>query len=383
MPVPSVPLEKLGFLTIGLFDGADPRPGTRRRCEVIELGERLGFDSAWVRHRHLQYGISSPVAVLAAASQRTSRDRARHGGHPARLGEPAAAGRGPGDGRRAVRRAAQPGGQRRPADALGRRQGRALPGHRRRRGLRLRAGARGCCGWSRGEPASDVRRARGRRRGVLRPGAAALARAARPASGTAARSLRLGAVGRRARHELPDQQRGEGRGVDDGLRRDPARRRSARSGPRTRPATAARVSQGLVVIPTDSATAAQRAKYAAYVEARDAADREPAGPGPAAVRARPGRHVRARSPSSCTRTPAFREVAEVAFALPFSFEHEDYVQILTDIATRLGPALGWQPGGRTDRNAAGGSCAVDGAVRQRGASQRVLTADAVRMGATW
>ena len=40
---------------------------------MIELGERLGFDSAWVRHRHLQYGISSPVAVLAAAAQRTSR----------------------------------------------------------------------------------------------------------------------------------------------------------------------------------------------------------------------------------------------------------------------------------------------------------------------
>jgi hypothetical protein len=40
---------------------------------------------------------------------------------------------------------------------------------------------------------------------------------------------------------------------------------------------------------------------------------------------------------------AFREVTEVAFALPFSFEHEDYVQILTDMATRLGPALGWAP----------------------------------------
>ena len=39
----------------------------------------------------------------------------------------------------------------------------------------------------------------------------------------------------------------------------------------------------------------------------------------------------------------FREVDEVAFALPFSFEHDDYVQILTDIATKLGPALGWQP----------------------------------------
>src|SRR4051794_3618134 len=73
MPVPSVPLEKLGFLTIGLFDGADPGPGHESPLGVIELGERLGFDSAWVRHRHLQYGISSPVAVLAAATQRTRR----------------------------------------------------------------------------------------------------------------------------------------------------------------------------------------------------------------------------------------------------------------------------------------------------------------------
>ncbi|SCK18989.1 hypothetical protein B046DRAFT_06116 [Streptomyces sp. LamerLS-316] len=41
---------------------------------------------------------------------------------------------------------------------------------------------------------------------------------------------------------------------------------------------------------------------------------------------------------------AFREVDEVAFALPFTFEHEDYEQILTDIARELAPALGWQPG---------------------------------------
>jgi hypothetical protein len=39
----------------------------------------------------------------------------------------------------------------------------------------------------------------------------------------------------------------------------------------------------------------------------------------------------------------FREVSEVVFALPFSFEHEDYVQILTDMAQHLGPALGWTP----------------------------------------
>src|SRR5882724_7554688 len=74
-PVPetSEPLRKLGFLTIGLFDPADPRRGHESTLEIIQLGEELGFDSTWVRHRHLQYGISSPVAVLAAVSQRTSR----------------------------------------------------------------------------------------------------------------------------------------------------------------------------------------------------------------------------------------------------------------------------------------------------------------------
>lgn len=73
MPLASRPLRKLGFLTIGLFDEADPRRGHESTLEIIELGEQLGFDTAWLRHRHLQYGISSPVAVLAAASQRTRR----------------------------------------------------------------------------------------------------------------------------------------------------------------------------------------------------------------------------------------------------------------------------------------------------------------------
>jgi hypothetical protein len=43
----------------------------------------------------------------------------------------------------------------------------------------------------------------------------------------------------------------------------------------------------------------------------------------------------------------YQLVDEVAFALPFSFEPGDYVQILTDMAERLGPALGWSPGAPT------------------------------------
>lgn len=54
------PLRRMGFLTIGLFDGDDPAAGHESTLAIIELGERLGFDSAWLRHRHLQYGISSP-----------------------------------------------------------------------------------------------------------------------------------------------------------------------------------------------------------------------------------------------------------------------------------------------------------------------------------
>jgi len=73
VPEPGTPLEQLGFLTIGLFDAAEPGPGHESVLEVIELGEQLGFDSAWLRHRHLQYGISSPLTVLAAATQRTTR----------------------------------------------------------------------------------------------------------------------------------------------------------------------------------------------------------------------------------------------------------------------------------------------------------------------
>ena len=155
MPLPSVPLRKLGFLTIGLFDGDDPRPGHESTLQVIELGEQLGFDSAWVRHRHLQYGISSPVAVLAAASQRTSRIELGTAviplgwENPLRLAEDLATVDLLSGGR------LNPGRQRRPADALRRGQGRAVPGHRRRRGLQLRAGASGCCASSAASRSAD------------------------------------------------------------------------------------------------------------------------------------------------------------------------------------------------------------------------------------
>ena len=98
------------------------------------------------------------------------------------------------------------------------------------------------------------------------------------------------------------------------------------------------------MIPTDSASSEQRARYAAYAESRLARTREPQGP----ARLMFAPDLVGTSDQIAERLyaqTAFREVDEVAFALPFTFAHEDYVQILTDLATRLGPALGWRPAG--------------------------------------
>jgi alkanesulfonate monooxygenase SsuD/methylene tetrahydromethanopterin reductase-like flavin-dependent oxidoreductase (luciferase family) len=104
----------------------------------------------------------------------------------------------------------------------------------------------------------------------------------------------------------------------------------------------ARVSQGLVVIPTDSATNDQVRRYREYADARFPRTLEPQGPrrtlfapdlvGPSDELA-DQLHAHA----------GFQRADEVAFALPFSFEEADYAQIIEDMATRLGPALGWSP----------------------------------------
>lgn len=63
----------IAFLTPGNYDDADPRAGLEETLALFEYGEALGFDSAWVRQRHLEPGVSSAATFLAAASQRTSR----------------------------------------------------------------------------------------------------------------------------------------------------------------------------------------------------------------------------------------------------------------------------------------------------------------------
>ncbi|MEV6877192.1 LLM class flavin-dependent oxidoreductase [Amycolatopsis sp. NPDC051128] len=337
----SRPLRKLGFLTIGLFDADDPRRGHESTLEIIELGERLGFDSAWVRHRHLQYGISSPVAVLAAASQRTSRIELGTAviplgwENPLRLAEDLATvdllsgGRlnpgisvGPPMRYDEVKRALYPD----TADLED-------FGYDRVRRL---------LDFVRGEPATDFSGTQGFEvfSDRVQPRSAGLG-GRLWYGGASLRSAEW--AGKYAMNFLTSSVvKADGESTDFAeiqLSHIQAFRAHHPDG------EAARVSQGLVVVPTDSATPEQRARYEAYAAKRLPRTAEPQGPArmlfsPDFV------GTSAEIAERLHAHAAFREVDEVAFALPFTFEHDDYVQILTDIAERLGPALGRRREGR-------------------------------------
>ena len=66
-------IRSLSFLSPGNFLDDDPYTGLEETLRLFELGERLGFDGAWIRQRHLEHGVSAAPVFLAAASQRTER----------------------------------------------------------------------------------------------------------------------------------------------------------------------------------------------------------------------------------------------------------------------------------------------------------------------
>jgi alkanesulfonate monooxygenase SsuD/methylene tetrahydromethanopterin reductase-like flavin-dependent oxidoreductase (luciferase family) len=68
-----IAIDHIGFLTPGNYASDDPLAGLEQTLRLLEYGESLGFASAWVRQRHLEPGISSAAAFLAAATQRTDR----------------------------------------------------------------------------------------------------------------------------------------------------------------------------------------------------------------------------------------------------------------------------------------------------------------------
>ncbi len=68
-----MPVDHFAFLLPGNYAEADPHTGLEETLRLFELGEDLGYDSGWIRQRHLERGVSSAATFLAAASQRVRR----------------------------------------------------------------------------------------------------------------------------------------------------------------------------------------------------------------------------------------------------------------------------------------------------------------------
>lgn len=338
MPHPGQTLEKLGFLTIGRFDPADPATGHEETLRTIELAEELGFDSVWLRHRHLQYGISSPVAIMAAASQRTNRIELGTAVIPLGLENP-------------LRLAEDlatvdllSGGRINPGVSVGTPmryddfktklypESYELENFSKDRVLRLMDNIRGV-------PVSDFE-------GTI--GIEQFSRIVQPHSPGLIDRLWYGGMlssaiwaGQQGLNYLTssvvntegtdsrDFATIQGEHIDAYRANHPHPEK-------------ARVSQGLVVIPTDSATPEQTRKYKDYAASRFDRTLSPQGPRQMMFAA----DIVGSSDEIAEILfdhAGFLRAQEVAFALPFSFDEPDYLQIITDIAVHLGPKLGWAP----------------------------------------
>lgn len=352
VPLRDVPLRRLGFLTIGLFDPADPRAGHESTLDVIALGERLGFDSAYVRHRHLQHGISSPLTFLAAATQRTSRIDLGTAvmplgwENPLRLAEDLATVDLLSGGR------LNPGVSVGPPMHFDDVKGSLYPDTADAEDFSYARVTR-LLGLLRGESASSFSGVQGIETfsDHVQPHSPGLASRVWYGAASLRSAAWAGEQGLSLLTSSVVKAEGDGPTYDFAtIQRSQidAFRAAHPDG------DAARVSQGLVVIPTDSATADQRERYTAYAASRLERTATPQGPG----RLMFAPDLVGTSDEIAERLhehAGFQAVDEVVFALPFTFGHDDYVQIITDIAEKLGPALGWRP--TTDTGADAGATA--------------------------
>lgn len=325
---------------------------------MIERAEDLGFDTVWVRQRHFQPGVSSPVALLAAATQRTRRVELGTAviplgwENPVRLAEDLAT-----------------------VDILS--GGRLNAGvsvgvpllyqhfktalypetHDVEDFSKARVARLVAC--LRGDPVSDFEGATGqddffRHVQPHSPGLAGRVwyggglESAKWAGSQGLNYLTANLVSNEG-CESTDFATIQARHIDTFRTHHPR-------------AETARVSQGLVVIPTDSATPEQNTRYRAYAQARYARTLQPQGPRGIVV-CPDYVGTSDELADALYAHAAFRRVDEVAFALPFSFAEEDYVQIITDMAQQLGPRLGWSPAGSGESRSAGRPAGVASGTR--------------------
>ncbi|MGO7533400.1 LLM class flavin-dependent oxidoreductase [Rhizobium leguminosarum] len=332
--VGNISISHIGFLTPGNYPDEDPLSGLEQTLEQLQYGEDLGFDSAWVRQRHLEPGISSASAFLAAATQRTSRIELGTAvipmGYesPYRLAEDLATVDVLSRGRLNIGVSA---GRPLHADLIaplvfdGDWKGYDFSHDRV---LRFADNLRGAY---LGDEQTLIKTPFGPQRPRLHPYAKGLIDRIWYGGGSQRSAEWAGRNG----FNLLTGNVITGEGTDDFFTAQSRLIETYRGA-----GTQRRVALGRVIVPFDSADAATRRRY------RDYAD---------------GRHQRTLSPQGERRTlfardivgtsdeilaqlfadPILPEVSELRLELPYEFEHEEYRQILHDFVTLIASELGW------------------------------------------
>lgn len=332
-------ISHIGFLTPGNYPDDDPAGGLEASLKLFEAGEALGFNSAWVRQRHLEHGVSSAAVFLAAASQRTKRIELGSAviqlGYesPFRLAEDlstldalsggrlnAGVSAGPPNHAELVAPLVFDGdwraidfGYGRVERLIANLEGRYLgdgetyvvsPGNRQRARLQPHVPGLRDRVWYGGGSLRSSKWAGGQGLNLM---IGSLTSGDVSDDFFEAQAIQLDAF----RAELP-----EGR----------------------RP----RVAAGRVIVPTDGADAARRERYRLYAQSRHERTLSPQGP----RRTLFSRDLVGPSDEILERLaadPVLREVAELRLELPYEFALDEYVQIVTDFRERIAPHIGWKP----------------------------------------
>ncbi|WP_329352727.1 LLM class flavin-dependent oxidoreductase [Streptomyces sp. NBC_01261] len=328
-------LTSLAFLTPGNFADDDPYTGLEETLQLFEYGERLGYDGAWIRQRHLEHGVGSAAVFLAAAGQRTERVELGTAvipiGYesPFRLAEDLAL-----------------------ADVLSR--GRLQVGfstgmpHADILGDLVHDGDWRSFDLSYGRVARVVDNLRGDFLGgpdtvIQSPGNTQRPRLQPHNPGLVDRIWYGGGSLRSARWagenglNLLSGNIVTGEGTDDfttaqsNLLAEYRRLRSS-----------ARVAVGRVIVPFDSADRATRTRYQEYAASRQARTLAPQGPrrtlfAPDVV------GTADQILDQLSADPVVSAVSELRLELPYEFRREEYEQILHDVRHLVAPELGWRP----------------------------------------
>ncbi|UOQ57126.1 LLM class flavin-dependent oxidoreductase [Leucobacter allii] len=340
MSTPRRTLRHLGFIHLVPFDGEAPASGFRDAIELFRYAEQLGLDSGWVRTRHLQRGLPSPAVLFGALAEATERIALGTAvipvGHenPFRLAEDLATadvlsgGRvraglsvhPPGYGDDAVNDLVHDAGWRAEDYGYGRIE-------------RLRS-------FLAGDPLREVPEYRGIGGDIdsarVEPHSPGLADRLWYGGG----SLRSAAwAGAADLNWLVSNISSTENGIADFALAQRAQIDAFRAAsPR---GEAARATVARVIVPTDGATDAQRAKYRDYAEARTPRTQRVHGKN--TIIARDVLGSLDEIVAHIEDDAAFRAADDYLFELPFEFELADWKHILHELATRIGPALGWRP----------------------------------------